>query len=185
MDEATNPRTLPEAFDKFFIDGTPNPGLSEITSGGDAVAKIEGMQSPGESGATTVDRGDELGAVAYRIDVWAGSQLVELDAFARLLRAAQKRKGGRRQVLELVDLRFEHNGYDRVVVERVSPIKQTAPGKWSLEVAFKQYRQRVARGGPVRPRNAELDASRGEYQAMREEVNRIVEQFSKALDKAG
>lgn len=190
MDETTNPRALPEAYDRFFLDGEPHPGISTISSGGDRKTKIEGQQALGDTGASTVIRGEELGEITYQIRVGyinpttsSVAQLAELGTWLEGIRRGRNRRP--KQVYDFVDLRLDHNAYSRVIVRNVSSIQQLAPGLWGVTIEFAEWKKRQAAGGPVKPKNTELDAANKADQSAGAYASNQWDRLKKAVQKGG
>lgn len=190
MDETTNPRALPEAYDRFFLDGEPHPGISTITSGGDRKTKIEGMQALGDTGASTVIRGEELGEITYQIKVGyvnpTTSSVAELAALGEWLMAIRRGRARRpKQVYDFVDLRLDHNAYSRVIVRNVSSIQQLAPGLWGVTIEFAEWKKRQAAGGPVKPKNAELAGAEKYRDEERARATNTADRINRKMGQAG
>lgn len=183
LDENNNPITTPEAFDRPLLDDKPFPGgKTEITSGGSAKDKIEGMQALGQVGATTVDRGEELGEVSYDVFAFTVDQFRELGAWLDMLRQGRKRRP--RKTYRFLDPRISHNGYDQVIPKEIGAIAKVSQGLWKVALTVAEWKRRKTAGGPVRPTDPRLAQARAEEEAASRELAEAQRRAADALAKA-
>jgi hypothetical protein len=173
-----NPLDNPTAFDTFALDGISPPGLTMLKGGGNRKDKFENQQAPGFAGAFTVFRMEEISAIDYEIVVWTPEHFEKLRSFLDLLNTGRKKRPPK--IWKLTDPRVAHNNITDVCVVDVSALQRVGPGKYSLGIAFTEYRKRKPYGGAPKRAKSELEKK---VEAQNEE-NKALRAQLEAAEKA-
>jgi len=150
---AADPDENPTVYEHPTLDDVPIPGTRVVrTQGGDRQMKVEQQQQPGFAGAFTIVKIEEMAALSYAIECADKAARDAVKAWLPAMRAAQKKRP-KPTAFRFYDPALEHNEIKNVVVQQIGGwTKDDKSGKWTVTIAFAEWKKRVPIGGGAAPR---------------------------------